>query len=117
MRATQKNMKANLETRQAQLLMSLYQKWSEPEFQEAWTAINTVQYSSYDDYTAKYGAQSNPDFNRKLTILGSFFEGLGVFVKRGFIDASLVDDLMSMYIVSYWQKIGPLALEWRKRFN
>ena len=42
---------------------------------------------------------------------------MGVFVKRGLIDATLVDDMMSSYIVSYWQKIGPIFREMRVRMN
>jgi hypothetical protein len=117
LRISQTNMKNTLETRQAQILMSLYQKWSEPEFQEAFDAILSVEYSNFDDYMSKYGAQSNPDFYRKQGIVESFLEGLGVFVKRGFIDASLVDDMMSMHVVSFWQKLGPVLVEFRKRFN
>ena len=117
LRISQRNMKQTLETRQAQMLMSLYQKWSEPEFQEAWDTLLTVEYSSFDDYMSKYGAQSNPDFYRKTRILSPFFEGLGVFVKRGFIDSALVDDMMSGYVVTFWQKLGPFFLEERKRLN
>jgi hypothetical protein len=65
-------MKNTLETRQAQILMSLYQKWSEPEFREAFDAILSVEYSNFDDYMSKYGAQSNPDFYRKQGIVESF---------------------------------------------
>ena len=117
LRVQQANMKHTLETRQAQILMSLYQKWSEPEFQDAWYEVLTWEWRDYDDYFEKYGRRSNPDAWRKLNIIGAFFEGMGVFVKRGFINATLVDDLMSMYIVMYWQKMGSLAKEMRMKMN
>lgn len=106
-----------LETREAQLLWSLYQRWSDTEIQDAWRNIASVEYNGYDDYMAKYGMVTNPEFERKRAIVGSFFEGLGVFVKRGFIEAAMVDDLMSMYIITYWQKIGPILIEVRRRLN
>jgi hypothetical protein len=49
MRATQRNLKANLDTRQAQILMNLYERWSEPEFQNAWRDIQTWEWRDYED--------------------------------------------------------------------
>jgi len=109
------NMRATLQTRQAQILMNLYQKWTEPQWGDAWNDIMLWEWTDVDDYISKYW--SDPDERRKYGIVGGFLEGLGVFVKRGFIDATLVDDLMSSYIVSYWQKFGTIALEFRKRMN
>ncbi len=43
-------------------------------------------------------------------MVGTFFEGFGVLVKRGFIDASIVDDLMSLHVIGYWQKYEPVLL-------
>ena len=109
--------KQTLETRQAQLLMSLYQRWSEPEFQDAYYEMMQWEWNDYDDYMEKYGWASNPaKWSLRVTI-GTFLEGLGVFVKRGFIDPTLVDDLMSSYIVEFWQKHGPVTKEMRKRLN
>ena len=115
LRITQNNLKANLETRQAQLLMNIYERWSDPEFQDAWTTILSWEWKDFDDFIQQY--YSKKESKRTLNLVSGLFEGLGVYVKRGFIDASLVDDLMSGTIVTYWQKIGPLAMEYRKRMN
>jgi hypothetical protein len=106
-----------LETRQAQLLMSIYQKWQEPEFQDAFHEITQWEWSDYDEYWEKYGWASNPEKWSKRVIVGTYLEGLGVFVKRGFIDPRLVDDLMSSYILTYWQKFGPVTKEMRRRLK
>ena len=58
-----------------------------------------------------------PEKWSKRVIVVSYLEGLGVFVKRGFMDPRLVDDLMSSYIVTYWQKFGPVTKEMRRRLN
>jgi hypothetical protein len=112
-----KSQQQNLETRQSQILMSLYQKWIEPEFQDWWFDIQEWEWRDYDDFMEKYGRKSNPDAWRKFVVLGSFLEGLGVFVKRGLIDALMVDDLLSWYIVVYWQKLGSIYIEYRRRMN
>ncbi len=117
LRATQRNMRHTLETRQAQILMNLYQSWQELDFQDAFMDILTWEWRDYDDFQEKYGRSTNPSEYRKSTLIGVFFEGLGVFVKRGFIDPTLVDDMMSSYIVAYWQKLGPIFKEARSRLN
>jgi hypothetical protein len=38
-------------------------------------------------------------------------------LRARFIDATLVDDLMSSHIVTYWQKLGPVAVEYREKMN
>ena len=76
MRAMQRNSKAALETRQAQLLMNIYERWSKPEFQEAWSDILTWEWKDLDDYMRKYG--SNKESNREILLVGSMFEGLSV---------------------------------------
>jgi hypothetical protein len=115
LRITQNNLKANLETRQAQLLMNIYERWAVPNFQDAWLSITKWQWRDYDEFTAKY--MNDKESSRIMNLVGSLLEGLGVYVKRGFIDATLVDDLMSSYVVVFWQKLGPIFIEYRKRMN
>jgi hypothetical protein len=107
-----------LDTRQAQLLMNLYQKMSDPDFEEAWVKIVfTWKWSDYEDFEAKYGAVSNPKKWRSLTYVGNYFEGVGILVKNGFLDAALVDDLMSSYLIRFWQKFGPIFKESRVKLG
>ena len=89
---------------------------SDPDFEEAWTEIVFKwKWSDFDDFNAKYGGLSNPQKYRSLTYVGNYFEGVGILVKNGFIDAALVDDLMSVYVVGFWQKFGPYFKEARAR--
>ena len=53
----------------------------------------------------------------KSTRIDIFSEELGIFVKRDLIDATFVDDMISYYVVSYWQKLGPMFKEMRVRMN
>jgi hypothetical protein len=49
--------------------------------------------------------------------VNAYLEGIGVLVKRGLIEPSLVDDLMSSIVVGYWEKYRPYLLETRVRRN
>ena len=117
LRTNQRNLKTNLETRQAQLFMQLYDKVSEPEFLINWQAALKAEWSSFDEYMQKYGYDAYPDSYGKLMSVGVTFEGIGVLVKRGLIDPAMVDDMMSGFIISYWEKQRPLSLEVRRRRN
>ncbi len=97
--------------------MSIYQRFIEPDFQGAYWEIMSRQWSDFNDARAKYGQKANPESYRKNAMVSTFFEGLGVLVKRGFIDASLVDDMMSFFIIGYWQKFEPIFIEERKLWN
>jgi hypothetical protein len=49
------------------------------------------QLKDYDDWF--------PDYGTLLT----FFEGLGILVKKGLIDISLVEDLLANRIIWFWE--------------
>jgi hypothetical protein len=117
MRTNQKATRTTLETRQAQLFMPIYSTFYSDEFLKAFYAIMSLTYDNYDDYVAKYSYTANPEVGRSHAKVNMYLEGIGVLVKRGLIEPSLVDDLMSSIVVSYWEKYGPYILEVRVRRN
>jgi hypothetical protein len=60
---------------------------------------------------------SNPEMFTKWGRTESYLEGMGVMMKRGLLDPTLMDDLMSGYIIAMWEKYEPFMLEFRKRNN
>jgi len=112
-----KTQQMQLETRQAQLFMPIYSTYHSEEYIKAFSEIMTWKYDSYDDYMAKYGLDVNPEAYMMYRKVFGYLEGLGVLVRRGLIDPSLVDDLMSGFIIGYWQKLEPYIVERRKRLN
>jgi len=82
-----------------------------------WTNYREVieqwEWEDYDDWYKKY--RSDADTYNKFAIIATFFEGMGVLIKRKLIDVTFVDDLMSGPIMQFWQKYGPIILEDRRR--
>jgi hypothetical protein len=123
MRISQKNsalalraQEQTLETRQAQLFMQIYMKTTEKEFmKDFFEIIDDWKWSSYDDYEKKYVVDK--DNNAKFYAVSDYFEGIGVLVKRKLIDSELVDDMISSGIIRFWEKTGPVMMEWRARYN
>jgi hypothetical protein len=115
-RATQRNLKQTLETRQTQLFMDLYEVFRNKEFQrDVATIYNIWQWKDYDEFEVKYGRTTHPDEYSSYLSVVNYFGGLGVLVKRGMIDPSLVKDLMSGVVTRFWEKIEKLTLETRVR--
>jgi hypothetical protein len=81
-----------LETRQAELLMQLYDRYNDTEFRKAYNKVLYTQWADYDDFNAKYGPES--DVRIALETINAFFEGVGVLVKRGLLDILYVEDLL-----------------------
>jgi hypothetical protein len=124
LRISQKNQELSLkaqqqtlETRQAQLFMPIYAAFYSEWWHRALPSFLNATFEDYDDYEAKYGFQANPDANILHSRVESYLEGIGVLVKRGLIDPSFVDDLMSSAITMFWEKFGPSFLEYRVRMN
>jgi hypothetical protein len=103
--------------REAELLWSIYKRWSEPDFLRAWNEVSSWEWKDYDDYMRKYGPGSNPEDEIKRGTLGTYFESIGVLVKRGLIDVSAIDDMMSGYVLGYWRKFESVMIEFRRRHN
>jgi hypothetical protein len=109
--------KMQLETRQTQLFMYLYDKFCSESFKRSYYEIMRWEWTDYHEYAKKYGPDTNPEKNLTRGNVGSFFEGLGVLIKNKQISPELVDDLISQHIITYWEKFGPIMKEARIRLN
>jgi len=105
------------ETRQAQLFMEIYRTWSSSEILKARRELETWAWTDYDDFIQKYGVTNNPDVYTSFQKLGAWYEGIGVLVKRKFIDPTFVDDLMSGVTLWGWETFGSIVREHRVREN
>jgi len=59
----------------------------------------------------------NPDGYADYMTLNTFFEGLGVQVKKWLVDIELAEDLFSRRIIWHWEHHLPLFQTARKRAN
>jgi hypothetical protein len=63
---------------------------------------------NYADALKRY-ATNRAEILSAVTSVGTFFEGIGVFVKRRLISMDLVDDLFGTMILHTWEKFKPLV--------
>jgi hypothetical protein len=113
-RNAQRNQQHQLETRQAQLFMNLYETWSTPEFRKRSNWVNQhIEYEDSEDFHSKYGRSGDQDAFADWASVAAYYEGIGVLVRRGLIDIGLVSELLSNSIRITWEKMGPEFLESR----
>jgi hypothetical protein len=87
--------------------MRMYSNFDSREFQEDWWKVMNREYKDFDDYGRQYGFA-------EVVEIGTFFEGIGILLKRTLVDIQLVDDLFTSPIKMAWEKIKPLAEDSRK---
>jgi len=104
-------------TRQAQLFMQVYSKWTDNEFNENYNSIMNREWQDFDEWRQKYGRVNNPKENAIDKTVGQYFEGIGILVKKGLIDIELVDDMMSGLILGWWEKNKSRIIEVREYWN
>ena len=103
--------KQELETRQAQLFMEVYNRWSSPEFTQAYRiARYQYTYTGGEDYLRDVSDSAlgkiDPNLYISIQTLATYFEGIGVLVKRNLIDIELVEDLFAGRFIWIWEHFG-----------
>ena len=117
LRNQNKTQQTQLETRQAQLFMQIYQEFSSVENFKIMRELTAMEWDDYDDFMRKYGSENNPEAFAKRYSIQYRFDGIGILVKAGLIDKERVHDLMWEFIVWHWDKYGGTIQRHREVFN
>ena len=105
-RRAERQRQMEIETRQAQLLMEIYDHFLDPDITEAYSELYSRQTDNYDNYVRTY-IETGSDI--EFVLVGRYLVGIGVLVKNGLIDISLVYDLMAWPILQTWEKYKPIV--------
>ncbi len=96
--------------RRADLVLRLYATFDSLEFQRA---FHTVYWADTHDYDALLGALEGQ--RHVGTYLFTFYDQVGVLLRRGLIDFELVDALLGNSARQLWEKVEPVVEEARAR--
>ena len=112
LRNTKKNQELQLETRQAQLYMSIFQTSTQPEFMKASRRILLSEWNSAEDFFKDFNFFNKdvPDNELMISIyhIMSFYEGLSVLVREGLLDIRLVALTIAGNTKQVWEKFIPI---------
>jgi len=105
-----------IETRQANLLVQIYNYYYREDFLNTENEILFQwKWKDFEDFWQKYGPETNVKAFNKWDSTGTYFKGVGVLLKRKLIDLELVDELMGTSIRLYWEKSSSIVKEIRAR--
>ncbi len=117
-RNSSKNQKLQLETRQIQLFMQIYNHYNEIEFAKHIVGpLFLWDWEDVDEFWELYGPENDVDAYAKWTSVLNFFKGVGVLVQRNQIDISIVYDLLFSMFEPLWEKWEPIIKLHRVRYN
>jgi len=103
-----------IKQRQTDLLMRLHLAFSTKETVEAALKYMSTEYKDYDDFVEKYGSPlAEGPVQTVFLMMGMFFEGIGILLKRKLVDPDLVNDLFAVEML--WLKWKLLAEGLRKQ--
>ena len=110
---TRKNQQLTLETRQAQLLMQIYQELISEANLKTWRETMSWDFDDFDDFERKYS--DHDSFAKRYSIM-RMFDGIGLLLRDGLLDADRVYDLIDSAVLQHWRKHGPIVKETRARY-
>jgi len=99
-----------LETRQAQMFMNIYNQTTTKDFTTAWNLYSSREWRNYKEYRDLIQGK---EFVNAFTVLGMYYEGLGVLVREGYLDVRLIALLMCGMTRHFWEKLIPVKDEFR----
>jgi hypothetical protein len=109
-----KSQQQTLETRQAQMFMSIYQTDYSDEFLEALHRVMEMELRDSEDLNK---IRRDIETYKAWTKVASYLEGIGVLVREKLVDVRMVTLLSSGFIKWYWGHFGPGVLRIREEMS
>ena len=111
------NIRNQNRTRQAQLLMQVYNRFDSPDKVRAYQEVFHWEFRDFEEYSEKYGRYNNPEAHNTLTSLIVFFEGIGTLVKTRDLPIDRVYLLMGGLTIILWEKFELVKEQIREDLN
>jgi hypothetical protein len=119
LRNSQRAQQLQLETRQAQMFMQIYNQLNDTGFQKAFQKIAPMKIQSYTEFIKEF-SWDTPEGMENFAALDrivSYYEGVGVLVKEGLLDIKYVALLMTGMTILLWEKMGSFAEDVRNYYG
>ena len=116
-RANSRNQQLQLETRQTQLYMQIYQQIADEKFGKNYVEFMNMTWLNYDDFEKKYGSDEHPENYSMRWNLWYLIDGVGYILRRNMIDVETVVNLGGGMFLMVWEKSKELIIEQRRRYK
>ena len=116
LRNANKTQQLALETRQAQLFMQMYNRWTNSIVNEDYYPVISRKISNWEELKSIYNSDEN--YQRLLNKIAGFYEGLGVLVKAGYLSIHPIALMWTGVTTLFWTNIlEPTIDDWRAEYN
>jgi len=113
------------ETRQAQLFMQLFDRWSDPAFAKVYGYYRykvCAEVNNDPDEISRIAIGSlfesyNPEVWIPIQTLAQYFEGISILVQKKLLDVDTVERLLSGRLIWYWDSTETFIRQVRERLN
>ena len=110
-----KTQQTQLETRQAQFYMQLFNKITSVESIKQIGIIRSAEWSTYEEWLDVY--QKNDDYRNAFSWFLTTMEGFGVFIREGLIDIRLIALFIAGPSRELWEAHKEIIYRERERRN
>ena len=100
-----------LETRRAQLYMSLTDHWNTKEFSKMRYDSYSMDWTNYDDFHQKYNPSNNADLYASWNTFGRSILALAELKRKKLIDLDFLDGMMLTDVMNWWAHFGSMEKE------
>jgi len=113
---TRKTQRLQLETRQAQLFMQMYNKWLDDIGLEDYRMLISRRMSDWEEFKSVY--YSDEEYQRVFNKIAGFYEGMGVLVKAGYLNIHPIALMWTGVTTLFWMNVlEPIVDGWRMELN
>ena len=113
------------ETRQAQLFMQLFDRWSDPYFAKVYGDYRykvCAKLNNDPDDISRIAVESlfesyNPEIWMPIQTLAQYFEGISILVQKKLLDIDTVERLLSGRLLWYWECTETFIRHVREKIN
>jgi len=115
-RNTQKNQQLQLETRQTQIFMQIYQQINTEEVYKSWAELVNVGKVEYEEYLQKYDSTVNPGHFAKRAQIWYSYNTIGELLRQGIIELDLINRLsLGPMVITMWERWEHIIRKTRER--
>lgn len=99
-------------TRRAQLFLEFHNKAYDKQFVKDLLEVTSGwTWKDTEEFFKKYGPETNSGDFALFVSVGSYFDGMGLLLRRGLIDVNVIPELMATAIMDFWEKTRHMARE------
>jgi len=95
------------------MLMRMYETFSAEAFQRHFWRVMDWQFDSLEAFEV----EATDDDYATWFVVNAFFEGLGLLYRQRLAPLPLLDDALSAPIIDSWQRLEPLIVGYRRKYD